>query len=89
MPKVAEETAYYLNGKVPAVALIAKGVRFPAGTWIRVTNPHALAWQVEDLLKDMFPALRDTAIMFATLMNEFDVKEFERFLPDSEDADSR
>ncbi len=82
MPKVAKETAYYLNGKVPAVALIAKGVRFPAGMWIRVTNAHALAWHVEDLVKDMFPALRDTVIMFATLISEFDVEEFERSLPE-------
>jgi hypothetical protein len=83
MPKVAEETAYYLNGKIPAVALIAKGVRFPGGKWIRVANPSALAWQVEELLKDMFPALKGTAITFATLMSEFDVNEFERFLPET------
>jgi hypothetical protein len=82
MPKMAEETAYYLNGKIPAVALIAKGVRFPDGKWIRVANASALAWQVEDLLKDMFPALKKTVITFATLMSEFDVKEFEQSLPE-------
>jgi hypothetical protein len=49
MPRVADETAYYLNGKIPAVALIAQGVRFPGGKWIRVANPSALAWQVEEL----------------------------------------
>jgi hypothetical protein len=83
MPRVADETAYYLNGKIPAVALIAKGVRFPGGNWIRVANPSVLAWQVEDLLKDMFPALKAGVITFATLMSEFDVNEFERFLPET------
>jgi len=60
------------------VALIAKGLRFPAGKWMRVANPSALAWQVEDLLKDMFPALKGSVITFATLLTDFDVKEFER-----------
>jgi hypothetical protein len=81
MLKVSEDTAYYLNGKIPAVALIAEGVRFPAGKWIRVANSSALAWQVEELLRDMFPALKGAVIKFATLMSEFDVNEFERFLP--------
>jgi len=80
MPKVADETAYYLNSTVPSVALIAKGVRFPPGTWIRVADATAMAWQVEDLLKDMFPALKGMGITFATLMSEFDVNEFERGL---------
>jgi len=79
-PSVSDETAYYLNGKIPAVALIAKGLRFPAGKWMRVANRSALAWQVEDLLKDMFPALKGTVITFATLLTDFDVKEFERGL---------
>jgi len=30
----------------------------------------------------MFPALRDTVILFATLTSEFDVEEFEQFLPE-------
>ncbi len=77
MPKVADETAYYLNRTTPVVALIAKGVRFPDGVWIRVADATALAWQVEDLLRDMFPALKGTGVTFATLMTEFDVKEFE------------
>ncbi len=77
MLRVADETAYYLNSTVPSVALIAKGVRFPAGVWIRVADASALAWQVEDLLKDMFPALKGMGITFATLMSEFDVNEFE------------
>ena len=77
MPKLADDTAYYLNRTVPVVALIAKGVRLPNGAWIRVADATALAWQVEDLLRDMFPALKGTGVTFATLMTEFDVKEFE------------
>jgi hypothetical protein len=79
-PRVSSETAYYLNGKVPAVALIAKGVRFPAGRWTRVASGTAVAWQVEELLKDTFPALSGAVVTFAALLTEFDVKEFERGL---------
>jgi hypothetical protein len=77
MADVAEETAYYLNSKIPALALIAKGVRFPDGAWIRVADPTVLPWRVEDLLRNMLPALKGTAVTFATLLTEFDVKEFE------------
>jgi hypothetical protein len=77
MPAAAEETAYFLNSRIRAVALIAKDVRFPAGTWIRIADGTALAWHVEDLLRDMFPALRDAVFRFATLTSEFDVNEFE------------
>jgi hypothetical protein len=82
MPGVAEETAYFLNGRTRAVALIAKDVRFPAGTWIRVADGTALAWHVEDLLRDMFPALRDAVFRFTTLTSEFDVAEFESSVAD-------
>jgi len=83
MPKAAKETAYYLNGKIPAVALISKGVRFPSGTWIRVAAPTVLPRHVEEMLADMFPRLKGKAITFAKLTNESDVKEFERSLPES------
>ena len=80
MADVAEETAYYLNSKIPAVAMIAEGVRFPPGNWRWVAAATALAWHVEAMLDDMFPALRGKEIRFATLMSDFDVKEFERSL---------
>ena len=82
MPKVAKETAYYLNGKIPAVALIAKRVRFPVGTWMRVADPTVLPRHVEEMLADMLPALKGKAITFANLTNESDVVEFERSLPE-------
>jgi len=80
MPKVAEETGYYLNGKIPALALIVKGVRLPAGVWMLVAAPNALPWQVEDMLRNVFPALKGKFITAASLLSEFDVKEFERSL---------
>jgi len=39
MSDVAVETAYYFNETVLVVALIAKGVRFPAGKWDRALPP--------------------------------------------------
>ena len=83
MPRVAVETGFYLNGKVPALALIAKGVRFPAGMWMLVAAPNALIWQVEAMLRDVFPALKGKFITTASLLSEFDVVEFERSLPES------
>jgi len=80
MPKVAEETAYFFNGKVPALALMGKGVRFPAGTWMRVANAAAVAQHVEDMLREVFLRLQGKAIVNATLMSEADVEEFERSL---------
>jgi len=55
MADVAAETAYYLNSKIPALALVAKGVRFPAGMWIRVAESTVPAWQVEDMLGERLP----------------------------------
>ena len=80
MSEVADRTAYYLNFRVPAVALIGEGVRFPAGQWRWVAPATAASWHVEEMLSDMFPALRRTQIKFATLLSEFDVNEFEASL---------
>ncbi len=80
MLPAAEETAYYLNPKIPAVALISKGVPFPSGTWRWLANATALAWHVEEMLAEMFPALQGKVIPFVTLMSEFDVSEFEQSL---------
>jgi hypothetical protein len=77
MPKLAKETAYYLNGKIPAVALIAKGIRLPVGTWIRVADPTVLPRHMEEMLADMFPKLKGKVISFATLRSESDVEQFE------------
>ncbi len=80
MPEAAEVTAYYLNIKIPAVALIAKGVRFPPGDWSAIADASALTWRIEEALAEMFPGLRGGVVRFETLTSEFEVKEFERSL---------
>jgi phytoene dehydrogenase-like protein len=80
MPGVAEETAYYFNIEIPAVALIAKGVRFPAGSWSAIADASALTWRIEEALAELFPGLKGTVVRFETLTSEFEVKEFERSL---------
>ena len=76
----AKETAYYLNGKLARLALIAKGVRFPAGRWIRIAGGSVLPWYVEELVADLFPSLAFTGIPIAFLLTDFDVGEFEQAL---------
>jgi hypothetical protein len=82
VPGCAEETAYYLNGKLPKLALIAKGVRFPAGTWIRLADGLLPPWEAENLARDLFPALEKGPVPFIALLCEFDVVQFEQDLPD-------
>ena len=78
MPEAAENTAYYLNTAIPAVALVSKGVRFPSGTWRWVADASALAWHVEEMLAELFPALQRRRLRFALLTSDFDVEQFER-----------
>ena len=78
MPKIVKETAYYLNGKTPALALISKGVPFPSGTWIQVADPNVPPRHVEQMLADMLPALKGRVVTFTNLTNESDVAEFDR-----------
>jgi len=88
----AGETAYYLNGKLPRLALIARGVRIPVGTWIRVADGQLLRWEVEPLVMDLFVALKDRPLPFAALLTDFDVEEFENGLaedPSGDDGDLR
>jgi hypothetical protein len=73
----AGETAYYLNGKLPRLVLIAKGVRFPPGTWIRVADSRLAPWEVEPLVMDLFAMLKDRPLPFRALLTDFDVDEFE------------
>jgi len=74
----AGETAYYLNGKLLRVALIGRGVRFPAGTWIRVADSDLPPWRVEGLVVDLFVALKRRPLRIAILLTNFDVEEFEK-----------
>ncbi len=77
MADVADQTAYYLNSKIPALALIAKGVRFPAGKWMRVAEATVPVWKVEEMLASVFPALKGRVIRFEST-SEDEVKEFEQ-----------
>jgi hypothetical protein len=78
----AGATAYYLNGRLPRLALIGRGVRFPAGTWLLVADDRRAPWEVEPLVTDLFVALRDRPVRFAALLTDFDVEEFENRLDD-------
>ena len=80
MPDFADETAYYFDKNSAAVALIANGVRFPAGTWVRVANAGVPPDQVERMLGKVFPQLQGKALSFVTLSNEQEVEEFERLM---------
>lgn len=80
LQEYAPETAYYLNGRLPRIALIAKGVRFPEGRWIRVAGELVPPWHVQQLVSDLFPSLAEAAIPLVTLLTDFDVQEFERQL---------
>ena len=75
--KLAPETAYYLYRGTPMLALIGKGVRFPPGQWLLVADGTVEPWIAEELVHDLFPALRGMA-SFALLLTDFDVFEFER-----------
>lgn len=74
----AQETAYFLNPKLPRVAFIAKEVRFPVGHWIRLVGDTAQPWYVEQLVEDLLPGLSGRSLPIAVLLTDFDVDEFER-----------
>ena len=42
-----------------------------------MANGNVLPWMAEQLVGDLFPALNGRSLIFAVLMSEFDVKEFE------------
>ena len=84
MPGYAEDTAYYLNGKLPRLALIAKGIRFPPGNWLRVADGLLPPWEAENLVRDFFPALTKGPLPFIALLCEFDLEQFEQDLKNGE-----
>ena len=85
-PECATETAYYLNGRLPRIALIGNGVRFPKGRWIRVASESVLPWYVQQLVADLFPSLSAAPIPVVTLLTDFDVDEFEQGLDEKTGA---
>jgi hypothetical protein len=81
MADVADETAYYLNPKIAAVALVAEGVRFPAGNWLWVADASETTSYVEETVSYLLPQLNVAALTFTKLASEADVAEFERMFP--------
>ena len=77
MQGFAEQTAYYFSIEPPRIALIGKGVRFPAGHWLRVADELLPPWVVQDLVPSLFPALAGQKLSIVALLTEFDVQEFE------------
>jgi len=86
LPGFAEDTAYFVNGKLPRLALIAKDVRFPPGNWLRVADGLLPRWQAEVLVREFFPALEKKPIPFIALLNELDVQQFEEDLKDRKEG---
>lgn len=77
MPAIAEQTAYYFTKEPPRIALIGKGVRFPAGHWLRIADELVAPWLVQELVPSLFPALAGKTVPVVALLTEFDVQEFE------------
>ena len=77
MPGFAEQTAYYFTKEPPRIALIGKGVRFPAGHWLLVADERLAPWIVQDLVSSLFSALAGKRVPIVALLTEFDVQEFE------------
>jgi hypothetical protein len=84
VPGKADETAYFLNGKLPQLALIAKDVRFPPGNWLRVADGLLPPWEAEAFIRELFPALAKSPIPFIALLTELDVQQFEQELKDDD-----
>ncbi len=80
MGKVAANTAYYLNQLIPAVALISKGVRLPAGAWMRIVSGAVSRHRVELMLAKVFPDLKGKVLTFVSLSTDREVEDFERSL---------
>jgi hypothetical protein len=72
----SNETAYFVNSRLPCVALIAKGVRFPPGQWVRLADGEVQPWIAQRLARDLFPSLEPRGLIFAELLTDFDVREF-------------
>jgi hypothetical protein len=78
MRRLSQETGYYLNPALPQLALIAKGVAFPAGQWLGIGDENMAPWEAEAFVGELFPAMSGRNIPFSALLTDFDVEEFER-----------
>jgi len=76
----ARKTAYFLNRALNRLALIARGVRFPAtdGLWMMVADAVRSPWETTELLALSYPEWMKDNPTFVALLTDFDVHEFER-----------
>jgi hypothetical protein len=79
MDRRAPKTAYYLNRELRYFALVARRVRLPrtVGVWVPISDGELAPWEVTELLKLAYPALRADELAFAALLTDFDAEEFE------------
>ena len=75
------ETGYYVNSRLGLLALIAKGLRLPSGQWVRIADADVEPSRAEEMVPDLFPALKGAFVPCALVLTDFDVAEFERRLP--------
>ena len=82
MIRRASKTCYYLNRRARYLAIIARGVRFPAsvGVWIPIANPDRDLSETMELLDATYPQLDAPRLSFVKLLRDFEVDEFEKEL---------
>ena len=78
MQSEANETAYFICPSRPMVAIVAKGVHLAQGQWIRLCSASVTPDFVEELVLDLFPALRGAPLPFRAFLTDLDVVEFEQ-----------
>jgi hypothetical protein len=76
--RVASETAYYANPAVQAMARMSAGVRLPSGKWMRVAGSDVPMGQAENIVRRLFPTMRERTLYVFTLHTDLDVDDFER-----------
>lgn len=76
--KTAEETAYYVNPAMQALARMSDGVRLPSGEWTRVAGDEVATSQAERIVRRRFPGLSAATLYVFTLHTDLDVDDFER-----------
>jgi hypothetical protein len=72
------ETAYYVNPAVQALARMSGGVRLPAGQWTRVAGDEIATSQAERIVRRQFPGLSAATLYVFTMHTDLDVEDFER-----------
>ena len=78
MRSEVSETAYFICPSRAMVAIVAKGVRLAEGQWIRICSASVTPDFVEELIRDLFPALRGAHLPVHAFLTDRDVAEFEQ-----------